>query len=367
MHAPQFARSLLSVQHDDLDIQRRGKSVIAIAIVVIACSVLIGLIGIFVPAWRAVSVLLVGVILFGGASIGLARSGRVSQAALLLIGAVQVVLIATPLAAEKVAFTPFFFMIPVLLGLITLHNNQVWLVTLMTLGSIGTLALLARDLPPTILNDTSVYSLSSMLIMIIAAVGFVGSRVTQRAISAATYAQRQTEQIAFALQREKDSLTERVQTRTADLAQALDEARQLTAEQARLLSENAQQRDVIRNLSVPVLPLDKGLLVIPVIGTLDRERLDDVRRQALGAIETYAAERVLLDITGVPVLDRTVAESLLGTIHAARLLGAEVTLVGIRPEVAEALVSLNLDTRTVQSYSSLQMALQITRSAGARA
>jgi len=107
--------------------------------------------------------------------------------------------------------------------------------------------------------------------------------------------------------------------------------------------------------------------VIPVIGTLDRERLDDVRRQALGAIETYAAERVLLDITGVPVLDRTVAESLLGTIHAARLLGAEVTLVGIRPEVAEALVSLNLDTRTVQSYSSLQMALQITRSAGARA
>ncbi|MBA3468465.1 MAG: STAS domain-containing protein, partial [Herpetosiphonaceae bacterium] len=118
--------------------------------------------------------------------------------------------------------------------------------------------------------------------------------------------------------------------------------------------------------SVPVLPLDRGLLVIPVIGTLDRERLDDLRRQALGGIETYAAEQVLLDITGVPMLDRAVAESLLGTIQAARLLGAEVTLVGVRPEVAEALVSLNIDTRAFQSYSSLLMALESTRSAEVR-
>ncbi len=366
MHAPQIAQSLLFVRHNDIDSQRRGKNVIAIALVFILCSVLIGLIGMFVPAWRAVALLLVGLILGCGVCIGLARAGRVSTAALLLISAVLVLLIVTPLAAEKVAFTPFFFLIPVLLGLVTLPTEQVWIVTLLTLGSIGVLAVLARNLPPTILDDNSVYTLSSMLLIIIAAVGFVGSRTTQRAISAATYAQRQTEQIAVALQREKDNLTERVEARTADLAQALDEAQLLAAEQARLLNENAQQRDVIRNLSVPVLPLDRGLLVIPVIGTLDRERLDDLRRQALGGIETYAAEHVLLDITGVPMLDRAVAESLLGTIQAARLLGAEVTLVGVRPEVAEALVSLNVDTRAFQSYSSLQMALQSTRSAEVR-
>jgi rsbT co-antagonist protein RsbR len=312
-------------------------------------------------------VLLLGLMVFCVLSAVLARRGRVTTAALVLIGAVLVVLIVTPLASEKVAFTPFFFIIPVLLGLITVQTSRIWLVTLMTLGSIGALAILARNLPPTILNDNSVYILSSMLIMIVTAVGFVGARTTQRAISASAYAQRQTEQIAFALQREKDTLTERVQERTAELAQALDEARLLADTQAQLLRENVQQRDVIRNLSVPVLPLDHGLLVIPVIGALDRERLDDLRRQALSGIETYAVERVLLDITGVPVLDREVAESLLGTVHAARLLGAEVTLVGIRPEVADALVSLNLDTRSIQSYSSLQMALQSTRLASAHA
>jgi rsbT co-antagonist protein RsbR len=356
-----FTRALLQVRHTDEDTRRRGKNVIAIAGILMLFSLIIGLVGIFAPAWRAVALVLGGLIVVWGGSVALARSGQVTAGAMVLIGSTLIALVMAPVLSGRIAFTPFFFLIPVLLGLITVRTETIWMVTLITLGSIGLLALLARNIPATPTTNFTIYSLSAVLIVIITAIGFVGARTTQRAIKASSYAQRQTEQIATALQREKDSLAERVQERTADLAQALEEARLLTAEQARLLEENARQRDVIRNLSVPVLPLDRGLLVIPVIGELDRDRLEDLRRQALGAIQTYQARRLLLDITGVPMLDMSVAESLLGTMQAARLLGAEVVLVGIRPEVAQGLVSLSLDTRLFQSFSTLQMALQALR------
>jgi len=349
-----FTRSLLQVRHADEDTRRRGKNVIAIAAVLVLFTLGVEVVAVFSAAWREVGFVLGALLVFWAGSVILARSGKVTAAALVLIASTLVALVMAPVLSGRIAFTPFFFLIPVLLGLITVRTETIWMVTLATLGSIGVLAILGRDIPAVQTTNEMIYTLSGMLIVIVAAVGFIGARTTQRAISASGYAQRQTEQIATALQREKDSLAERVQERTADLAQALEEARRLADEQARLIGENARQRDVIRNLSVPVLPLDRGLLVIPVIGDLDGDRLEDLRRQALGSIQNYKARRLLLDITGVPVLDMNVAESLLGTMQAARLLGAEVALVGIRPEVAQALVELGLDLGQVAAYSSLQ-------------
>jgi rsbT co-antagonist protein RsbR len=142
-----------------------------------------------------------------------------------------------------------------------------------------------------------------------------------------------------------------------DLQRLVDEVRRRETEQARLLAENSQQRDAIRELSVPVLPIQRGTLAMPLIGALDSTRLRDLQERALQAIQRTSAQRLLLDITGVPIVDSQVAQGLIGVVQAARLLGTEVLLVGIRPEVAQTIVGLGLDLREVRTYSDIQTAL----------
>jgi rsbT co-antagonist protein RsbR len=129
------------------------------------------------------------------------------------------------------------------------------------------------------------------------------------------------------------------------------------------LTQIEEQRAAIREMSVPVLPLTKTTLVMPLVGALDSARLHLLQDQALHAIEQTPTRHLLLDITGVPVVDSQVAQGLIKVILAARLLGTEVILVGIRPEVAQSLVGLGVDLSNVTTQSSLQsgIAYAITR------
>ena len=110
-------------------------------------------------------------------------------------------------------------------------------------------------------------------------------------------------------------------------------------------------------MSVPVLPVSDSTLVMPLVGALDTERLQLLQSQALRAIERSPARTLILDITGVPIVDSQVAQGLLAVVQAARLLGAEVLLVGIRPEVAQAIVALGLNLFGLQTHNDLQSAL----------
>lgn len=150
------------------------------------------------------------------------------------------------------------------------------------------------------------------------------------------------------------TLAEQVVERTAALEAALADVRARSDAQAALFAENRQQRDTIRSLSVPVLPIGAGTLVMPLVGALDAERLDTLLRRALDAIAAQSTRRLVLDITGVPVIDEQVAEGLMRVPQAARLLGAEVVLVGISPEVAQTVVGLGLDFAGVRTASTLQ-------------
>jgi rsbT co-antagonist protein RsbR len=138
---------------------------------------------------------------------------------------------------------------------------------------------------------------------------------------------------------------------------ALNNLEQRAADQQRLLAENERQQALIRDLSVPVLPLSASTVVMPLVGALDGERLRIVQAQALGAIERLSARRLLLDITGVPQIVTPLAPGLIQTLEAARLLGAEVVLVGVRPEVAQSVVGLGVDLHAMRSYADLQTAL----------
>jgi rsbT co-antagonist protein RsbR len=160
-----------------------------------------------------------------------------------------------------------------------------------------------------------------------------------------------------ALEHARAGLEVEVVARTADLRAALGEVEARTVEQARLLDELAMQRDVIRELSVPVLPVSACTLVMPLVGALDTTRLQLIQEQALRAIERGDARHLVIDITGVPMVDSQVAQGLLAVVEAVRLLGAEAVLVGVRPEVAQTVVGLGLTLPGLRTYADLQTAI----------
>ncbi len=151
----------------------------------------------------------------------------------------------------------------------------------------------------------------------------------------------------------KNQLEQQVSDRTIALQQALTEVESRAATQDRLLEENRQQREALRNLSVPVLPINATTLVIPLIGNLDDDRLTILQQESLAAITRFHAKRLILDMTGVPFLDQTVAFGIKAVSQSCRLLGAEILIVGINPDVAQTLINLNVGYETLQYASTL--------------
>lgn len=119
--------------------------------------------------------------------------------------------------------------------------------------------------------------------------------------------------------------------------------------------------DAVRRLGCPVIPLDQGVLLVPLIGVIDAERARHVLEVVLAEIDRQSAEVLLMDITGVPVADPQVAQSLLKTARAAVLLGAEVIVVGMRPQVAQGFTQLGIDLHGMRLYPTLGKALAALR------
>lgn len=143
-----------------------------------------------------------------------------------------------------------------------------------------------------------------------------------------------------------------IQYANANLARAA--AEQASAKVAGQLAMIEQQRAIISEMSVPLLPLTDTTLIMPLVGALDSARIAQAQERALQTIERSSAHQLILDITGVPVIDTQVALGLMQIVQAAKLLGCAVTLVGIRPEVAQAIVGLGISLSGVETLSTLQ-------------
>lgn len=115
-----------------------------------------------------------------------------------------------------------------------------------------------------------------------------------------------------------------------------------------------QQHDAIAELSIPVLRLREGLLLLPVVGVVDSTRARMITENLLDAIQHHRARAVVIDITGVPEVDTEVANRLLQTADAARLMGATAIVTGLSAGVAEALVTLGVNLAGLQTMSDLQ-------------
>jgi rsbT co-antagonist protein RsbR len=115
-----------------------------------------------------------------------------------------------------------------------------------------------------------------------------------------------------------------------------------------------EQQATIRELSTPVLQVRERLLALPIIGVLDSQRASQLTEQLLKSIRTNRARVVVLDITGVPAIDQTVANHLVQTVRACRLMGAQVLVTGLSSDIAQTLVTLGVDLSMMDTVGDLQ-------------
>jgi rsbT co-antagonist protein RsbR len=121
----------------------------------------------------------------------------------------------------------------------------------------------------------------------------------------------------------------------------------------------SRQQNEMLELSTPVVTLWKGVLALPLIGTLDSERTQVVMESLLQRVVDTGSTIAILDITGVPTVDTLVAQHLLKTVAAARLMGADCIISGIRPQIAQTIVHLGVDLNTVTTKATLADAFAV--------
>jgi rsbT co-antagonist protein RsbR len=114
------------------------------------------------------------------------------------------------------------------------------------------------------------------------------------------------------------------------------------------------QQEAIGELSTPVLPVRKRLLILPIVGIIDPQRAHQLTEQLLHGIRNNRAKVVVMDLTGVPEVDAAVANHLVQTVEAARLVGADVIVTGVAPEIAQTLVTIGVDLGKMRTIGDLQ-------------
>src|SRR3954471_12989903 len=119
-----------------------------------------------------------------------------------------------------------------------------------------------------------------------------------------------------------------------------------------------EQQDAIRELSTPVLQVRNRLLILPIIGNIDSQRARQLTDQLLGAIQSNRAKVVVIDITGVATIDLTVANHLVQTVEACRLMGASAILTGLSSRIAQTLVDLGVNLGMMKTVGDLQGGLE---------
>lgn len=113
----------------------------------------------------------------------------------------------------------------------------------------------------------------------------------------------------------------------------------------------------IEELSIPVVPLEKGVAVLPLVGTIDTYRAKLLMEESLKKCAKYHVSHFVLDLSGVPIVDTMVANQIFQVIDALRLLGVHAVISGIRPEIAQTMVALGIEFKTIETYSTLEQAM----------
>jgi anti-anti-sigma factor len=141
------------------------------------------------------------------------------------------------------------------------------------------------------------------------------------------------------------------------LRESEERLRRLAEDAQRQLDIIAAQQDAIRQLSTPIIEVWHGVVMMPLFGSIDHAQASQMQETLLEAITRTRARAAILDLTGVGVVDTTTAQHIIGLVHAVQLLGARGIIVGIRPDVAQSIVSLGVDLARIITLSNLREAL----------
>lgn len=173
------------------------------------------------------------------------------------------------------------------------------------------------------------------------------------------------QQMSEELRRANETLEQQVTFRTGELLTANQRLERELAERARVEAARATlqqevieiQKTMLLELSTPLIPIADGVMVMPLVGSMDTRRAEQVLETVLRGVQSNRAAVVIIDITGIRLVDESVANTLLNAARALRMLGAEAVLTGIRPEVAQTLVGLNADLGSVVVRGTLQIGI----------
>ncbi|MEP7190522.1 MAG: hypothetical protein ABI901_15130, partial [Roseiflexaceae bacterium] len=251
----QFFTWLLTINSLDEDLLRRGRNVILLALGLIVMGLLFVPVLLIQPIQAAILGLIsVEVLVFAGLAL-LARSGRVTLSAWLLITIEILAVVGGSLISGTLSITPVFLIISVLIASLSLRPWQIWPVLAANLiGLIATILMLPNS-PFAEPNGTVIIFGSILLLGIVALMGFLGAKSTSSALDSAQRSRSEAQMAAQALSHANTGLEQTIAERTASLQTALQDVQARSDAQARLLEEVQQQRILLRELSVPVIPI----------------------------------------------------------------------------------------------------------------
>ncbi len=344
------------------DEQRRGQILVSLSLGIVAILVTVGLtLTLLAPTIGRFINLSLAILVFSTAAF-LGRRGFIDIGAYILIIVSGVGAVSGVFLNPNSPFNLFYLLICILLASILLSANQIWVVLgicLLALASV--MAIIPPEIKEQILLPLAMSHLS-VLLTVSALITFIGARSLDTALTEARRLRQQAEEANRQLAQVNAQLEARIAERTAELERLADEQRATMARLAESLNEQQQLNQLLIKLDVPIIPVKRDTLVAPLIGTLDTPRVQRLLEASLRAIEETNARTLVIDTTGVAVIDTHAAAGLLHVAQAARLMGTTTILAGIRPEVAQTLVSLGVDLSLIRTASTLEAALEMVES-----
>lgn len=351
-----FLRSIAIRQDDDIYSARRGKIIFAISSLAIVISLLLMISALFsgdIDQFLGISidVLIYTCILL------LLRYKQGSLAGVVLVTFFYYSIVSPMLSsAEYLTINIFFTTFPLFLASLVLRPVMVLILMLVNILLIS--VLLWQHQAALAVMDWQ-YAISAIFFTVVLTLCvFIGAITSQRYLNLIYKSQKQIRSYSNTLEYDQQLLEQRVKEHTGELEQALLLAENQAKALQQQLGNRESYRKTLRDLSVPSISVNQDTIIIPLVGSLDEERLQIFQEQTLYTIERSRAHTVILDVTGVPIIDTFVAEGIVRVVEATHLLGARVLLVGIRPEVAQTIVQLQLPLTSIETFSTLKTALQ---------
>lgn len=271
---------------------------------------------------------------------------------------VSTALLLVPQGLNSSWITLFVLAIPITFAGLLAGRRLLWLTIALSVAIVCGIGVLGEAMPWLVGYDAPGATFSAEIgISFLLIAGFLGLSF-DRFGSALRAALNTSFQREHELEQVHESQELIIAERTTALQHALQAVEQREAHLVETLSELRASQQAVQELSAPVIPVLAGVLVAPLIGALDGARAATLTENLLRSVAQQHARYVIFDITGVPIVDTHVAQVLIQATSALRLLGAKVLLVGIRPEVAQTMVALNVDLGAVATYADLRDAIE---------